>query len=61
VGDEVEVGQVVALVEAMKAFNEIRSELAGTVEKILVAPGQVLRAGQALIQLRPRPVGGEGG
>ena len=59
-GDEVEVGQVVALVEAMKVFNEIRTETAGTVTHILAHPGQTVRAGQPLMRLRPRAAAGEG-
>ena len=52
-GDEVDAGQTVALVEAMKVFNEIHSEVPGTVEQILVTPGQVVSSGQALIRVRP--------
>ena len=36
VGDEVEVGQVVCIIEAMKLFNEIESEVAGRIVKVLV-------------------------
>ena len=36
VGDEISVGQVVCVIEAMKLFNEIESEVAGRVVKILV-------------------------
>ena len=52
-GDEVEAGQTVALVEAMKVFNEIHAEVPGTVEQILVTPGQVVGSGQALMRVRP--------
>jgi len=60
-GDEVESGQVVGLVEAMKVFNEIRVEVAGTVAKILAGTGQTVQAGQSLMRVRPHaaPVGGE--
>jgi acetyl-CoA carboxylase biotin carboxyl carrier protein len=54
-GDTVEPGQVVALVEAMKVFNEIHADVAGTVEAVLVASGQSVKAGQPLITLRPDP------
>src|SRR5688500_302224 len=47
-GEAVDVGQTVALVEAMKVFNEIHAEVAGTVEKILVTAGQVVSSGQPL-------------
>jgi len=36
VGDKVEVGSVVGIVEAMKLFNEIESEVSGTIIKVLV-------------------------
>ena len=52
-GDAVEVGQTVALVEAMKVFNEIHAEAPGVVEKMLVTPGQVVSSGQALMRVRP--------
>ncbi|HET7768261.1 MAG TPA: biotin/lipoyl-containing protein [Chloroflexota bacterium] len=52
-GDAVEAGQTVALVEAMKVFNEIHAEVPGTVEKIVATPGQVVSSGQVLMRLRP--------
>jgi biotin carboxyl carrier protein len=52
-GDIVEPGQVVALVEAMKVFNEIHVETAGTVVQLLAKAGQVVQAGQALMAIRP--------
>ena len=52
-GDAVEAGQTVALVEAMKVFNEIHTEVPGTVEKVLVTAGQVVSSGQALMRVRP--------
>lgn len=36
VGDRVEVGQVICIIEAMKLFNEIESDIAGTITKVLV-------------------------
>ena len=51
VGDRVEVGQAVALVEAMKAFNEIRSEHRGRVAAILAQSGQLVQKGQVLMHL----------
>ena len=36
VGDKVEIGSVVSIVEAMKLFNEIESEVSGTIVKVLV-------------------------
>jgi len=51
VGGRVEAGEVVAVIEAMKVFNEIRAERAGTVEAILVAPGDEVEAGQLLLRI----------
>jgi len=56
-GDVVEAGQVVALVEAMKVFNEIHAEGAGTVVKVLAAAAQVVQSGQTLMQIRPSESG----
>ena len=47
-GDAVEVGQVVAVVEAMKMENEITAHRAGTVTVLAVAPGEPISAGQAI-------------
>jgi acetyl-CoA carboxylase biotin carboxyl carrier protein len=52
-GDEVEPGQVVGLVEAMKVFNEIHTEVGGTVVAILATTGQLVQAGQTLLKVRP--------
>lgn len=52
VGDTVEVGQVVALVEVMKQFTEIKSEVAGTVEKILVADSSPVAPGMPLFEIK---------
>jgi acetyl-CoA carboxylase biotin carboxyl carrier protein len=51
VGRRVEAGDVVAVIEAMKVFNEIRAERAGTVEALLVASGQEVDAGQLLMRI----------
>jgi biotin carboxyl carrier protein len=48
VGDAVEAGQGLLVVEAMKMQNEIRSPKGGTVERVLVAEGQAVNAGEAL-------------
>jgi biotin carboxyl carrier protein len=47
-GDEVEVGGGVAVVEAMKMQNEIKSPKKGTIQKILVAEGAAVNAGDVL-------------
>jgi biotin carboxyl carrier protein len=48
VGDTVEAGQGLLVVEAMKMQNEIRSPKSGKVERLLVKEGQSVNAGQAL-------------
>lgn len=53
VGDRVAKGQPVCIVEAMKTFNEIESELSGVIEKVLVSSGQPVEAGQKLFLVRP--------
>jgi acetyl-CoA carboxylase biotin carboxyl carrier protein len=54
VGDEIENGQVLCIVEAMKLMNEIESDAAGEIVKRLVTNGQPVEYGQALFALRPR-------
>ncbi|HET9851417.1 MAG TPA: biotin/lipoyl-containing protein [Candidatus Limnocylindrales bacterium] len=53
VGGEVAVGQVVGLIEAMKLFNEIKSDKAGRVVKINAENGKLVRAKQPLIEVEP--------
>jgi acetyl-CoA carboxylase biotin carboxyl carrier protein len=52
VGDQVENGQVLCIVEAMKLMNEIESDGAGEVVKRLVTNGQPVEYGQPLFALR---------
>ena len=51
VGDQVEVGQTVCIVEAMKVFNEIVADRAGTVIAIPVENGKLVQVGQVLVVL----------
>lgn len=53
-GDEINGGQVVGLIEAMKLFNEIKSETAGTVTRVLVESGTLVKRKQPLIEIDPR-------
>ncbi len=53
VGGEVAVGQIVGLIEAMKLFNEIKSDLAGRVVKVVAENGQLVKAKQPLIEVEP--------
>ena len=50
-GDSVEAGQVIGLIEAMKVFNEIHADQAGTVKRFLVNNGQLVQAGAPLVEL----------
>ena len=53
VGREVAIGQVVGLIEAMKLFNEIKSELAGRVVRVVPESGSLVKAKQPLIEVDP--------
>ena len=53
VGQIVEVGQVVCIVEAMKLMNEIKSEIRGKVVEIPVDNAQPVEFGQALFRIEP--------
>ena len=53
IGDQVEVGQVLCIVEAMKLMNEIESDVAGEVVKRIAASGQPVEYGQPLFAIRP--------
>jgi acetyl-CoA carboxylase biotin carboxyl carrier protein len=52
-GGEVAVGQVIGLIEAMKLFNEIKSDLAGRVVKVHAENGKLVKARQPLIEVEP--------
>ena len=52
VGDMVEVGQVLCIVEAMKLLNEIESDVAGEIAKKLGSNGQPIEYGQELFAIR---------
>jgi acetyl-CoA carboxylase biotin carboxyl carrier protein len=54
VGDAVEVGQVLCIVEAMKLMNEIECDFAGEVVKKFVTNGQPIEYGQELFALRTK-------
>jgi acetyl-CoA carboxylase biotin carboxyl carrier protein len=54
VGDNVELGQVLCIVEAMKLMNEIESDAAGELVKILVSNNQPIEYGQELFLVRPK-------
>lgn len=54
VGDQIEVGQVVCIVEAMKLFNEIESEVSGKIVKTLVEDAQPVEYDQVLFLVDPK-------
>ncbi|HEY7348692.1 MAG TPA: biotin/lipoyl-containing protein [Ktedonobacterales bacterium] len=53
VGDSVQAGLVVAIVEAMKVFNEVKSEVAGKVVAIPAKNGELVQKGDALVRIQP--------
>jgi acetyl-CoA carboxylase biotin carboxyl carrier protein len=53
VGSEIHAGQVIGLIEAMKLFNEIKSDRAGRVVRIAAESGTLVKAKQPLIELEP--------
>ncbi len=53
VGREVVVGQVIGLIEAMKLFNEIKSDQAGRVVRVFAEDGALVKAKQPLIEVVP--------
>ncbi len=53
VGDTLEVGQVLCIVEAMKLMNEIECDVAGELVKKIVSNGQPIEYGQELFAVRP--------
>jgi len=48
-GDEVQAGQALLVLEAMKMENQLCAEGAGKVERVLVAPGATVEGGQVLV------------
>jgi acetyl-CoA carboxylase biotin carboxyl carrier protein len=53
-GDEITSGQVIGLIEAMKLFNEIKADAAGTVRRVLVENGTLVKRKQPLLEIDPR-------
>jgi acetyl-CoA carboxylase biotin carboxyl carrier protein len=54
VGDHVDVGQVLCIIESMKLMNEIEAELAGVIAAKLVENGRPVEYGEALFAILPR-------
>lgn len=53
VGDRVEQGEVLCVIEAMKLMNEIRAETGGVIREICATNGQVVEYGTELFRIRP--------
>lgn len=54
VGDQVEKGQVLCMIEAMKLFNEIESEFSGTIIKVLIDNASPVEYDQPLFLIDPQ-------
>jgi acetyl-CoA carboxylase biotin carboxyl carrier protein len=54
VGSQVAVGQVIGLIEAMKLFNEIKADVSGTVTRVLVENGTLVKRQQPVLEIDPR-------
>ena len=55
VGDQVKVGQVLCIIEAMKLMNEIEAEVTGEIVRIHPENGQPVQYGDSLFTIRPTP------
>jgi acetyl-CoA carboxylase biotin carboxyl carrier protein len=53
VGDTIEVGFVIGLVETMKVFNEVTADVAGVVRQILVHRGELITSNAPILLLEP--------
>jgi len=53
IGSQIAVGTVIGLIEAMKLFNEIKSDLGGRVVRIVAETGTLVKAKQPLIEVEP--------
>jgi len=52
-GKTVEAGQVVGMIETMKLFNEVVSDVAGRIRDVLISDGDLVEKGQPLILVEP--------
>jgi acetyl-CoA carboxylase biotin carboxyl carrier protein len=52
-GEVIHVGQVIALIEAMKVFNEINAEVSGRIVSIVATNGNVVQKGDVLMRVEP--------
>jgi oxaloacetate decarboxylase alpha subunit len=52
-GDVVQVGQVLCIIEAMKLMNELEAEVAGEIVRVYVENAQPIEYGQSLFAIKP--------
>jgi acetyl-CoA carboxylase biotin carboxyl carrier protein len=52
-GEQVSIGMVVGIIEAMKVFNEVLADVSGTVAQLVAVEGGLVRAGEELILVDP--------
>ncbi len=52
-GDRVEIGQALCVLEAMKLFNEIQSDYAGKVVRVIPGNGELVSQGEELFWIQP--------
>ncbi|HUY41687.1 MAG TPA: biotin/lipoyl-containing protein [Candidatus Dormibacteraeota bacterium] len=52
-GDRVDIGQVLCVLEAMKLFNEIQSDYAGTIVRVIPGNGELVSQGEELFWIQP--------
>ena len=52
-GQEIQPGQVIGVIEAMKVFNEIIADHGGVIARFIVPNGQLVKAGDGLVELEP--------
>ncbi|WP_204137642.1 acetyl-CoA carboxylase biotin carboxyl carrier protein [Halomicronema sp. CCY15110] len=53
IGDRIQTGQTVCIIEAMKLMNELEAEVSGEIVEILVENSQPVEFGQPLMRVRP--------
>jgi acetyl-CoA carboxylase biotin carboxyl carrier protein len=53
VGDRVDEGTVVCIIEAMKVMNEIKAEMSGTIAEFMCQPGQAIEFDEVLFKVKP--------
>ena len=54
IGSQVEIGQVICIIEAMKLMNEIKSEVKGIIKEVLAENADPIEFGQVLFKIEPR-------